>query len=94
MEGPCVLSAILGSDWRTTAAKRRAEIHGRVAGRTDVLLFGAGALGRQMLADLAGLPFTPVAFVDNDTRWWGSEIDGLPVIGPHWADGGMLMQVG
>ena len=81
------LEGLLGSDWRIAAANRRAEIEGRVAGRTDVLLFGAGALGRRMLADLVGLPFTPVAFVDNDARRWGSAVDGLRVIGPDEAVG-------
>ena len=80
-----LLEEMLGSDWLTTAANRRDEIEGRVDGRTDVLLFGAGALGRQMLVDLAGLPFTPVAFVDNDARRWGSDVDGLPVLSPDQA---------
>ena len=76
------LGTILGSDWRQAVERRRSEIHRRIAGRTDVVLFGAGYLGRHMRGDLDGLPFTPRAFVDNNNTLWGSEIEGLEVLSP------------
>src|SRR5437879_2601667 len=76
------LNAILGSDWRDAIKRRRAEITRRVAGRTNVVLFGAGYLGRHVRADMDSLPLTPVAFVDNNSAIWGSEIEGLEVVSP------------
>jgi FkbM family methyltransferase len=79
---PIDLDAILGSDWRKAVERRRSEIGRRIAGRTDVVLFGSGYLGRHMRRDLDDLPFTPVAFVDNNSTLWGSQIDGLEVLSP------------
>ncbi|MFI5258658.1 MAG: nucleoside-diphosphate sugar epimerase/dehydratase, partial [Candidatus Limnocylindrales bacterium] len=76
------LDAILGSDWRQAVKRRRSEIGRRIAGRTDVVLFGSGYLGRHMRRDLAGLPFTPLAFVDNNSTLLGSQIEGLDVLSP------------
>jgi FkbM family methyltransferase len=80
------LDALLGAGWRHAAEVRRAEISRRIAGRTDVLLFGAGYLGRHLRGDLEGLPFKPRAFVDNDTALSGSEIEGLEVLSPDAAE--------
>jgi FkbM family methyltransferase len=79
------LDAILGGGWRHEVDRRRSEITGRIAGRTDVVLFGAGDLGRQIRRDLIGLPFEPRAFVDNNNTRWGSEFEGLEVLGPDEA---------
>jgi FkbM family methyltransferase len=76
------LDAILGSDWQEAVEHRRAEIGRRIAGRTAVVLFGSGYLGRHMRRDLDGLPLTPVAFVDNNSALWGTQIDGLEVLSP------------
>ena len=56
-----------------------------MGGRTDVLLFGTGYLGRHVLPDLEGLPFRAVAFVDNNPALWGTEVEGLEVLGPDAA---------
>ena len=58
------------------------EISRRIAGRTDVVLFGAGNLGRQRRRDMDGLPFTPVAFVDNNTLDLGQRDRGPGGPGP------------
>ncbi len=79
------LDTLLGTDWRRAAERRRADIAGRIAGRTKVVLFGAGNLGRQTRRDMEGLPFTPLAFVDNNSSLWGSEVDGLAVLSPDAA---------
>ena len=76
------LDALLGSDWRQAVERRRSEISRRIAERTDVVLFGAGYLGRHMRGDMDGLSFTPRAFVDNNRALWGTEIDGLAVLSP------------
>jgi FlaA1/EpsC-like NDP-sugar epimerase len=79
------LNALIGSDWLRAVERRRSEISQRIAGRTDVVLFGAGPLGRQALRDLTGSPFTARAFVDNSQSLWGSKIEGLEVLGPDEA---------
>ena len=84
-ESAVTLDALLGSDWRDAAVHRKVEISRRIAGRTDVLLFGTGYLGLHLLGDLEGLPFKPLAFVDNNAALWGSEIEGLEVVGPDAA---------
>jgi FkbM family methyltransferase len=73
---------MLGDDWRHEADRRRSEITRRIAGREDVILFGSGYLGRHVQRDLGALPFNVLAFVDNNRALWGSEIDGLEVLGP------------
>ena len=82
MSSSAGLTALLGAGWQTEAEHRRAEIVGRIADRTDVVLFGAGYLGRHARRDLKATPFRPVAFVDNGPALWGTEIDGLPVLEP------------
>jgi FkbM family methyltransferase len=79
------LEQMLGADWRQAVDSRRSEIVTRIAGRTDVLLFGTGYLGRHVRADLRGQPYRAVAFVDNNRDIWGSEVDGLEVSGPDEA---------
>ncbi|KKM17234.1 hypothetical protein LCGC14_1677820 [marine sediment metagenome] len=46
----------------------------------DVVLFGAGALGKEMLYALNRNGIKPVCFCDNDTQKHGKTIEGLPVI--------------
>lgn len=79
------LDEFLGSEWRIAAEARRAEIAERIGGRTDVLLFGTGYLGRHVLPDLEGLPFKAVAFVDNNPALWGTELNGLEILSPDAA---------
>lgn len=79
------LEFLLGGDWRTRAESRRNEILERVGDRRDVLLFGAGDLGRLAVRDLAGSGFLPRAFVDNNPARWGSTIDDLEVLPPYEA---------
>ena len=79
------LTDILGADWRHVVDRRRSEIRELAGGRTDVLLFGAGYLGRHALRDLHGLPYRPVAFVDNNPDNWGRRVDGLEILGPDAA---------
>jgi FkbM family methyltransferase len=73
---------MLGRGWRDDVDQHRSEITERVGGRTDVVLFGSGYLGTHVNRDLGGLPFNVLAFVDNDSALWGSEIDGLEILSP------------
>lgn len=79
------LDAILSDGWRHEVDRRRSGITARISGRTDVVLFGSGYLGRHVRRDLDGLPFNVLAFVDNNSTLWGTKIDGLEVLGPDEA---------
>lgn len=60
-----------------------------VAGRPRVLIYGAGAAGRQLAAGLNnGQDMLPLGFLDDDATLQGNTINGLPVLAPHqlaWA---------
>ncbi|SDC92128.1 acetyltransferase [Actinokineospora iranica] len=49
-----------------------------------LLLVGAGGLAREVLAAARALPesFEPVGLLDDDQARHGSEVDGVPVLGP------------
>jgi FkbM family methyltransferase len=51
-----------------------------VGGR--LVLFGAGSLGRKVLAALRAAGIAPLAFADNDMSLQGGTIDGLSVLAP------------
>jgi len=53
----------------------------------DVIILGAGGTGGDVLdwfGELAaqGLAYCPKGFLDDDQRKWGTEVRGLPVLGP------------
>jgi UDP-perosamine 4-acetyltransferase len=50
----------------------------------NIVILGAGGHGRVVLDILrtAGGPHTPVGFIDADTTRAGTQLDGLPVLGP------------
>jgi FkbM family methyltransferase len=54
------------------------------AGR-EVVLFGAGSLGRSILRGLRTVGIEPVAFSDNNPGSWGQQVDGLTVLAPEEA---------
>jgi FkbM family methyltransferase len=47
-----------------------------------LVLSGAGNLGRKALRALRAEGIEPLAFVDSNSRIWGSEVDGLKVLSP------------
>ncbi len=49
------------------------------------VLFGAGRLGRYVLAALRSIGILPLAFADNNPQLWGTEVDGLKVFSPQQA---------
>jgi len=50
-----------------------------------IVLFGAGNLGRKLLAGLRSLGIQPVVFADNNSALWGKSVDGLVVFSPEEA---------
>ena len=50
-----------------------------------IVLYGAGGLGRKMLAVLRRHAIEPIAYVDNNSARWGGVVDGIPVYAPESA---------
>ena len=50
--------------------------------RNKFVLFGAGNIGRRVLARLREDGVEPLAFADNQNEKWGTMIEGLPVLPP------------
>lgn len=51
----------------------------------SLILFGTGKLGRRTLKGLRELGIEPLAFCDNNSGIWGSDIEGLKVLPPEQA---------
>jgi FkbM family methyltransferase len=49
----------------------------------SLVLFGSGAQGRKTLAGLRKHGIAPLAFVDNNSKLWGGNIDGLEILSPE-----------
>jgi FkbM family methyltransferase len=84
----------LASAVRQLLAEGRAEAINRerssfdmafAASSGQVVLFGAGNLGRKTLAVARRLGIEPVAFADNNPRLWNTLVNGLTVLSPQAA---------
>jgi FkbM family methyltransferase len=62
---------------RSSFDRLLAERHGQL------VLFGAGTLGRKALACLRGSGVEPLAFADNASAKWGTQVDGLTILSPR-----------
>ncbi len=50
-----------------------------------LVLFGAGPLGKRVLAGLRKTGLEPLAFADNNRNLWGTQVMGTPVLSPTQA---------
>jgi FkbM family methyltransferase len=64
------------------ARDRESEAYDLQAGlaKRPVVLFGAGQLGHITLVGLRRLGVEPIAFTDNNSRLWNTEVDGVQVL--------------
>jgi FkbM family methyltransferase len=46
------------------------------------VLFGAGSFGRQTRIALRAIGIDPIAFVDNNSKLWGTMVEGIPLLSP------------
>jgi FkbM family methyltransferase len=67
------------------ARQREATTFDKMAGSsmTNLVLFGAGNLGRRTLTGLRRIGIEPLCFVDNNKALWDHSLDGLPVYSPE-----------
>ena len=77
------LDKLLAED-RASVLKREAETLESKIGSLDkpFVLFGAGHLGRKVLKKLKTIGKQPVAFIDNNPKLWGTDIQGVPILAP------------
>lgn len=68
-----------------SAQKREAGTFDELAGSniSELVLFGAGNLGRRTLSGLRQLGIEPLCFIDNDETLWAKKINGLIVLSPE-----------
>jgi FkbM family methyltransferase len=80
------LERLLAED-RTSILKREVETLESSIGSLDkpFVLYGAGNLGRKVLKKLNSIGKQPVAFIDNNAKLWGADIQGVPVMSPSEA---------
>jgi FkbM family methyltransferase len=80
---PQQLESLLRETPAAARIRRQNAFDEAVAGRRQIVIFGAGNLGRSLLRGLSGTDLEPVAFADNNPRTWGTTADGLPVLSPQ-----------
>lgn len=76
---------LLLSESIEAAREREAVAFDRIAEGRQIVLFGAGNLGRMTLRGLRKAGVEPLAFSDNDASKWDKTIDGLKVLPPQEA---------
>jgi FkbM family methyltransferase len=74
------LSALLEEPLSACQAREQSAFDQLTAGKTDLVLFGAGGLGRKVLGALRHAGCEPLAFVDNKLA--GRVVEGLTVLSP------------
>lgn len=77
------INALLNADIGSVQAFERSA-YDRLAApyENNIILFGAGGLGKRTLAGLRKVGIEPLAFVDNNPALWGTSIDHVPVFEP------------
>lgn len=78
------VEALLASDADAIRAQAREAFDEFAEGR-DVVIFGAGNLGRKLADAMNEAGAAPVAFADNAERMWGTAIAGIEVCSPATA---------
>ena len=68
-------------------SKRESESLESIVGSLDqpFLLFGAGNLGRKVLGKLKSIGKLPLAFIDNNPKLWGKDVEDVPIMAPSEA---------
>jgi FkbM family methyltransferase len=77
------LLQLLAEPLEHAQSRERNECDQRLGTNADqLILFGAGNLGRKVLSVLRRTGQEPVAFMDNNPRLWGQEVEGVTVLSP------------
>lgn len=76
------LDELLSDSPGDTLQRESTEFERRIYPFKDIVLFGAGNLGRMIHSKLGQIGITPLAFADNNPMLWGSTAEGTPVLSP------------
>lgn len=80
------IQPFVSADPGAVAARMRSEFERQLASAGgDIVLFGAGRLGRIALAGLRKIGIEPAGFADNAPALWTTFVDGLQVFSPEEA---------
>jgi FkbM family methyltransferase len=80
------LEQLLSEPEESVAARARTSFDRDLrAFERRIVLFGAGNMGRRILARLREDGIEPLAFSDNQSEQWGKTVDGLKVLSPKEA---------
>jgi len=80
------LKELLSLDPAAVLSRNRARFDEIAGSHGDsIVLVGSGEVGRKALAGLHKLGIAPHAFADNNSKLWGSTVDGLAVLAPQEA---------
>jgi len=78
------LEALLSEDFDSVVRREQTTFDELTAPLSESLvLFGAGRLGRTVLAGLRKAGVEPLAFTDNNPALWGRAVDGIQVLSPE-----------
>src|SRR4051812_6862171 len=68
-----------------SARHREAATFDELAGlnEKELVLFGAGNLGRRTLVGLRRIGLEPRCFLDSNQKRWGENLNGIPIISPE-----------
>lgn len=79
--------AVILNESPESVAERERTAHDNLTKtfKNRLILFGVGKLGRRTLKGLREVGIEPLAFCDNNSVIWGSDIEGLKVISPEKA---------
>lgn len=76
------LVRLLSETIQSAKCRERTAFYDALKGRSDVVLYGAGGVGRKTLAGLRKYGIEPLAFCDSNPELWGTIVDGLRVCSP------------
>ena len=79
------LEQLMAESGEGALSREAKAFDGLAAFPNELVLFGAGNLGRRTLSSLRGLGIEPRGFVDSNKTRWGQELDGVPVFSPEQA---------
>lgn len=77
------LNRLLAEDFTSALEREASTLEKRIGSLDDpFVLFGAGNLGRKVLERLDRHGKRPLAFIDNNSELWGTQVAGVPVLSP------------
>jgi FkbM family methyltransferase len=83
MEAKLRLRDLLSESGESVRRREMESLDKKIGGSgTDLVLFGAGNLGRKVLRKLLQVGIRPLAFIDNNPELWGKSIDGVQIYRP------------